>query len=435
MNAEIRHIRTAAEQGLLDAFAAHRETLPSIAGERADAFRMFEEAGLPHRRVEEWKYTDLRALMREAKPLAPKPDAAALAAAKGAGKLAGVKARRLVIVNGTFVPKLSDVAKLEPGLTIMSLADALGSGPVPELGRTVATKDVAVALNTAFMTDGVVIRVADGAVIERPIQLVFAYSGGAAAVFTRSLVTVGAGARLTLIETHEGPDGVDYQINNAIEVTVGDKAHVDRIKVGRDGGKALHLASLMARVGAEARFHDFAFTTGSAVTRNQLFVQLDGAGTHCGVRGATLLRGRQHVDTTMVIDHAAEGCESREVFKTVLDDESRGVFQGKIIVRPGAQKTDGKMASHALLLSENAEADHKPELEIFADDVQCGHGATAGALDQDLLFYLKTRGVPPKEAEALLIQSFVGEAIEGIEHEALREALSGLAEEWLQARV
>lgn len=434
MNAEIRHIRTAAEQGLLDAFAAHRETLPSIAGERADAFRMFEEAGLPHRRIEEWKYTDLRALMREAKPLAPKPDAAALAAARGLGKLAGVKARRLVIVNGTFVPKLSDVAKMEPGLTIMSLADALGSGPVPELGRTVPTKDVAVALNTAFMTDGVVIRVADGAVIERPIQLVFAYSGNAAAVFTRSLATIGAGARLTLIETHEGPERVDYQVNNALELLVGDNAHVDHIKIGREGGNALHLASLMARVGAEARFHDFAFTIGSAVTRNQLFVQLAGAGTLCGVRGATLLRGRQHVDTTMVIDHAAEGCESREVFKTVLDDASRGVFQGKIIVRPGAQKTDGKMASHALLLSESAEADHKPELEIFADDVQCGHGATAGALDEDLLFYLKARGIPPKQAEALLIQSFVGEAIEAIEHEDLREALAGLAEEWLKAR-
>lgn len=434
MNAEIRHIRSAAEQALLDAFAARRETLPSLAAERADALRMFEQAGLPHRRVEEWKYTDLRSLMREAKPLAGRPDAAALAAAKAVGKLPGVQARRLAIVNGTFVPKLSDVARLEPGLTIMSLADALASGTVPELGHTVPTTDVAVALNTAFMTDGVVIRVAAGAAIERPIQLVFSYAGEAGAVFTRSLVTVGDGAALTLIETHQGPPAVDYQVNHALELVVGDQARVDHVKIGREGEAALHIGSLMARVGKQARLHEFAFTTGSAVTRNQLFVQLAGADTLCGVRGATLVRGRQHIDTTMVIDHAAVGCESREVFKTVLDEESRGVFQGKIIVRPGAQKTDGKMASHALLLSESAEADHKPELEIFADDVQCGHGATAGALDEDLLFYLKARGIPPKQAEALLIQSFVGEAIESVEHEALRDALVGMVEAWLQAR-
>jgi Fe-S cluster assembly protein SufD len=136
----------------------------------------------------------------------------------------------------------------------------------------------------------------------------------------------------------------------------------------------------------------------------------------------------------MVVDHAVVGCESRELFKHVLDDESRAVFQGKIIVRPGAQKTDGKMASHALLLSENAEADNKPELEIFADDVQCGHGATAGALDEDLLFYLRARGIPPKEAEALLIQSFVGEAIEMVDHEGVREALLAQTAAWLQAR-
>ena len=157
--------------------------------------------------------------------------------------------------------------------------------------------------------------------------------------------------------------------------------------------------------------------------RNQLFVRFDGEGTIAGIRGASLLRGRQHADTTLVADHAAGDCTSREVFKSVLDDEGRGVFQGKIIVRPHAQKTDAKMATHALLLSETAEADNKPELEIFADDVQCGHGATSGDLDEDLLFYLKARGIPAKEAEALLIQAFVGEAVEGIEHAGLRDAL------------
>lgn len=445
MNAEVRHIRTAAEQTLLDAFASHKDTFTGAAGERADAFRMFEEAGLPHRRVEEWKYTDLRALMREAKPLAALPDKATIAATKSstasAGVLSGIAARRLVLLNGSFVAELSDTADLEPGLTITPLTQALAAGGnaiagglLAGLGRTVETKDIAVALNTAFMTDGVVIGVADGAEIDRPILLVHCFAGAAAATFTRSLVTVGADARLTLLETFEGPAGVDYQSNTGLEIVVGDRAHVDHLTVGREGDKALHLGTTMIRVGAEARVHDFAFTTGSAVTRNQVFLRLAGEGATIGVRGVNLLNGRQHVDTTMVVDHAAVGCEGRQLFKHVLDGESRAVFQGKIIVQPGAQKTDGKMMTQGLLLSEAAEMDAKPELEIFADDVVCGHGATAGALDEDLLFYLRARGIPLKEAEALLIQSFVGEAIEMIEHEGLREALMRSATNWLAAR-
>lgn len=436
MNAEIRQMRTAAEQTLLQAFATHKDRLSGAAGERADAFRMFEEAGLPHRRLEEWKYTDLRTLVREAKPLAPPPDARALTAAKEVEALRSVDARRLVLVNGSFVPELSDLQGLEPGLSVTSLGDALsqGAAEIAELGRTVQTKDVAVALNTAFMTDGVVIRVADGASLARPIAVIHVFAGDAAAVFTRSLVIVGAHARLTLLEAFVGPDSVDYQVNSALELLVGDKAQVERVALAQEGDKALHLHSTMARVGAKARLHDFAFTAGSAVTRNQLFLHLAGEGTEAALRGANLLKGRQHVDTTLVVDHAAVGCQSRELFKHVLEEESRAVFQGKIIVRPGAQKTDGKMMSHALLLSETAEADNKPELEIFADDVVCGHGATAGSLDEELLFYLQARGIPTKEAEALLIQAFVGEAIEAIEHEVMREVLLTQTTDWLRAR-
>ena len=170
------------------------------------------------------------------------------------------------------------------------------------------------------------------------------------------------------------------------------------------------------------------------MVRNQLFVRFDGVGILANIRGASLLNGSQHADTTLVADHAAVGCQSRQVFKAVLDGKSRSVFQGKIIVRPAAQKTDARMATHALLLSEAAEADNKPELEIFADDVQCGHGATAGDLDEDLLFYLRARGIPMKEAEALLIRAFVGDAIEGIEHAGLREALMDEVAGWLNLR-
>jgi Fe-S cluster assembly protein SufD len=236
-----------------------------------------------------------------------------------------------------------------------------------------------------------------------------------------------------LVESHGGT-GVAYQVNTALELAIGDGAHVDHVKITRETDTALHVSSLMAAVGAHARFNAFTFTTGGAVVRNQLFIRFDGEGTIAGIRGANLLNGLQHVDTTLVAEHVARGCQSREVFKSVLDDESRSVFQGKIIVRPQAQKTDAKMATHALLLSEAAEADNKPELEIFADDVQCGHGATAGALDETLLFYLRARGIPKKEAEALLIQAFVGEAVEGIEHAGLREALMDEVAGWLNLR-
>jgi Fe-S cluster assembly protein SufD len=439
--ADVKVIKTAAETALAQAYSAARDRLPgddAVAAQREAAFALFAKDGLPHRRIEEWKYTDLRALMREAKPLASPPDADAKARAKTAAAFLGdVETRRLVFADGAFVPELSDLTALEPGLAIGSLADALTEGDaavLAHLGRLAPKGDLAVALNTAFMGDGAVIRVAPGATIERPLHLCFVSSQKPAATFVRSLMTVAPGARAMLIESHEGPSGSDYQVNAALELVVGDGAHVDHVKIIADGAEALHVSTLAAAVGARARFNAFTFTMGGAVVRNQIFLNFDGEDTVAGIRGATLIRDRQHADTTLVANHIAHGCQSREVFKTVLDDEAHGVFQGRIIVRRGAQKTDAKMMTQALLLSDRAEADNKPELEIFADDVQCGHGATSGALDQELKFYLMARGIPAAEAEALLIQAFLGEAIEGIEHAGLREALTDCASGWLKAR-
>jgi Fe-S cluster assembly protein SufD len=441
MTAEITPMRTAAETGLAEAFAALRGKLAAgpVRERREAAFRRFEAKGLPHRRIEEWKYTDLRALMRDAKPLAGPPDAAAKARAAGrANMFAAVAPRRILFVDGAFTPELSDLAGLEPGLKIASLAQALGRGDeiVSRLGDAgPAEGDVAYALNTALMGDGAIIDVAPGARIARPLHLVFAYgSPHAAAVFLRSLVIVGADAGLTLIESHEGEDGVDYQTSAALDLAVGEGARLDRIKVMADGTDALHVSTLNATIGAKADFSDLTFALGGKIVRNQLFVQCAGAGSRLGINGASLLRGRQHVDTSLLLDHAAGHCRSRELFKAVLDEASRGVFQGKIIVRPGAQKTDARMMTRALLLSEDAEADNKPELEIFADDVQCGHGATSGALDDNLKFYLMARGIPEKEAEALLIQSFIGEAIETVAHEGIRDVLMQATLQWLGAR-
>lgn len=439
MNAEVRVLKSPVETALAEAFTSAKRRLPGsgeVARLRESAFHRFEAKGLPNRRVEEWKYTDLRAAMREAKPIAGPPDAASRQRTKDAGALlAGVERRRLVFMDGVFVPEASDLNGLEAGLSIRSLAEALVSGDAltARIGKVVPSDDPALALNTAFMSDGALVHVAAGHKISRPLHLVFVSSTSNASAFPRSLVVIENDAALTVIESHEG-SADDFQVNTALELVIGDRAEVDHVKIVTGEATALHVSSLMVSIGADARYNDFAFTTGGALVRNQLFIRCDGERSTLNLRGASLLKGRQHADTTLVLDHTVGGCTSREVYKSVLDDEARGVFQGKIIVRPHAQKTDAKMMTRALLLSEGAEANAKPELEIFADDVQCGHGATAGALDEDLLFYLRARGIPAKEAEALMIQAFIGEAIEEIAHEGVREAVMGAAIEWLQAR-
>jgi Fe-S cluster assembly protein SufD len=435
MTAEVLPIKTAAETALVEAFASEKSRLPGgreVVARREAAFRRFEAGGLPNRRIEEWKYTDLRALMRDVKPLARPPGGAPQSLAE---ILPGIDAHRIAIVNGAYVPAWSDDRTADPGVTLTELFTWLGDNPSALRDQAAEQQDIALALNAAFMTGGVVLQVKKGARVAKPIHLAYMFSADApAAMYPRTIVFVEPGAQVTLIETFDGPAGLDYQVNAALALVVGDGAKVERIKIGREGAAALHISTVMATIGAKANYREFTFTTGGAVTRNQLFLRCAGDASNVRIGGASLIRDRQHVDSTLVIDHAARGCESREMFKSVLDGESRAVFQGKIIVRPDAQKTDGKMMTRALLLSDKAEADNKPELEIFADDVQCGHGATAGRLDENLLFYLKARGIPAKEAEALLIQAFVGEAIDGIEHEGLREILMGRVVAWLEAR-
>jgi len=436
MNVELRNTKTAAEQGLSDAFAAARSTLPgkgALAGLREAAFNRFAATGLPHRRIEEWKFTDLRALMREAKPLAgpagvkPKGDIAPI--------LSGVEAQHVAIVNGRYEPSWSDLKGGDAGVTIEGVFEFLAESPDYRLGQVPGSDDPAHWLNTAFMSGGVALRVRRGVAAARPIHIAHVFSGSAgAAMYPRVVVIVEPGAQATLIESFSGPEGVDYQVISALELVIGDHARLDRIQIGCDGGAALRVSSLGATVGAKAGYRDFTFTLGGAVVRNQSFVRFAGEGTEAALGGASLLKGRQHVDNTLVINHAAGGCVSRERFKSVLDGESHGIFQGKIIVEPHAQKTDAKMMTRALLLSDAAEADNKPELEIFADDVICGHGATTSAPDAALKFYLMSRGIPAAEAEALLIQAFIDEAIEEVAHEGVRKALMFAALKWLGSR-
>jgi Fe-S cluster assembly protein SufD len=410
-----------------------------VADKRQQAWEAYERVGLPHRRIEDWKYTDLRVLMREVLPLAAAPDAAALARAAEALKLHVIDGvRRLVLVDGVFAAKLSDFADPEQGLGIRTLREVLESGDATLQAQLFepAISNPMVALNSAMMTDGLVIEVADGAALERPLHIVHIASGASpAAMFTRSLLKVGKAARATLVESFVAADGARiYQAHDSLVVSIGDGAGVDHVRLIEDGREAFNISSSVVTLGARAHFNTFGMTSGSGVSRYQAVITVAGEGSRVETNGVNLLNGRQHADTTLLLDHAVPNCTSREVFRSVLDERGHSVFQGRIIVRPGAQKTDAKMMTRALLLSDEAEADNKPELEIFADDVTCGHGATTGALDESLLFYLRARGLSEKEAQALLIQAFVGEAIESIADDNLRELAIAAAFRWLAAR-
>lgn len=432
--ADVATLKTPAETALADLFARSKSLLPGDARSREDAFHRFAEKGLPHRRVEEWKYTDLRAVMREVAPLAAEPSQATIADALSVESVfAAAQAKTLAFVDG----HLARADAMPDGVTAVPLARALAEGHplLAELGKVAAARDnAAYALNAAFMTDGVVLHVTNP--VETPVALRFVTAGGeAVSTATRVLVVVEEGASLTLLETHESRHGVAHQPNGVVEFVVRDRARVEHVRLNANGDSTLALSTITAHLGEAVAFGTRNVTAGALVSRHQVFMTFAGNDATGAIRGATMLSGAQHADTTLVVEHIGTGCESRELFKTAIDGRATGVFQGKIVVAPGAQKTDGKMMSASVLLSEEGTMNNKPELEIFADDVQCAHGATCGQLDDDLLFYLMARGLPRPEAEALLIESFLGEAVEeGLGNEAAGEALMGVVEAWLKAR-
>jgi Fe-S cluster assembly protein SufD len=434
--------KTKAEQALTEAFATSASKLPggaAVQSARADAIGAFSALGLPHRRIEEWKYTDLRVNLKDVVPPAI-DDATAVSiddVRAALGALASVDAITIVFVNGRHRIDLSS-AEVVAGLDVQPLAGALRSVPdkVAEgLTRTTGpASDATIALNTAFMTDGAIVRIGNSVTLDQPLMVVFITAGPRAQLTSvRNVISAGEAATATLIEAHVAMKGAASggQTNALSEVTVGKGAALTHIKIAAAGNAAVHLANWNVTLGADANYRGFQYTSGQALARNQIQAVYAGQGGKLDLSGAYLVRGNEHVDTTLVVDHAVPHCESRELFKGVLDDRGRGIFQGKIIVRPDAQKTDGKQMAQALMLSPDAEFDSKPELEIYADDVVCGHGTTSTELDENLLFYCKSRGIPDNEARALLIESFIGEALEKVAHDELRAALTEYALEWL----
>jgi Fe-S cluster assembly protein SufD len=383
------------------------------------AYSRFAAAGVPNRRVESWHYTDLTRALGQLAPFAPQPTSARIAEVKTLiANQPRLGATRLVLVDGRFAPELSDPAP--KGAT-------LGGAPTLGLGER---EDAMLAFAGAFAEGGFSVEVQGGADIGRVEILHVLRPGASAASHVRFHFP--PEARGAIVERTFGATPTS-QRHRLTTIEVGAGAKVDHAAVVEDD-PAVEIESLRAALGQGAAFSSFGLVTGGALVRRQMFVRHDEPDASIALSGLSLIDGQRHADTTLEVTHAAPRGTSREFFRHIVADEGTGVYQGKVIVAPHAQKTDGGMKSQALLLSPTAQMNNKPELEIFADDVVCGHGATVGALDPEHVFYFQSRGIPRKEAEAMLLEAFGAEAIERVADEGLAETLKERLRLWLQGR-
>lgn len=436
-------LKTAPEPELW--FARHfEEVLPRLPGARFDWVREMREAafarypGLPTRRVEAWKYTDLSRLghidmapaeLADVPPITELPPG-----------IAAVEGHLAVFVNGHVNAGLSQLDRLPPGAWVAGVADMLEREPEwmrQRLGTIPALDDHPMAaLNTAFLDGGAVVRLREGVLLDEPLHLVFigATAGEALAFHPRNLIVIEPGAVATVVESHVGTGGQPYLSNGAAEITVGSGAILRHCKLQNESAAAFHLAATGIRLEDGATYDGFVLHLGGRLARHEVLATLEGGRIEFRLDGAYLGAGEAHHDITTVIDHVQPGSRSRQTFKGVLDDHARGVFQGRLVVRPGAQKTDAHQLSRAVLLSPAAEMDGKPELEIYADDVKCGHGASIGELDRAQLFYLESRGLDETTARRLLVEGFIGEVIDAISDPLVRPALAARVRGWLDER-
>ena len=396
--------------------------LPAL---RRRAFDRFTALGFPTTRDEDWHFTSVRPIAeRTFKAIAPAPTALTLADL--AAHLIDPDWHRLVFVNGRFEPGLSHFTGLPADVEVSTLSEALRETPawVTEHLGSLAAFDAAAftALNTAFVQDGVVVRVPADEQVDVPLQILHVTDAQAAgaAIHPRLLVVAERGSRVTLIEQFLGVGAGACLVNAVAEIAVADGARVDHYKLQREGSETFHVGTVQATQGRDAIFHSFSFAEGGALSRTNIYTRLAGVNGEARLNGLYVLDGDQHADHQTFVQHIAEACASRELYKGILDGTAHGVFNGKVYVDPEAQKTDGKQTNKALLLSEQARVDTKPQLEIFADDVKCTHGATVGRLDALPLFYLKSRGISSENAKALLTYAFAAEVLETIEIDALR---------------
>ena len=391
---------------------------------RDRAANAFRASGFPTRRVEAWKYTDLGVVSGASfgEPLTRVDDALTLVPSANP---------RAVFVDGRYRPDLSTLDGL--AIEVQSLASAL-PGLEGWLGAlaTVEQHPLA-ALNGMLFEDGLVLDVPAGidAGVMEMVQ-VATESERAPAYHPRHLVRLGAGANLTLIESAIGPEGARYLHNPVFEIEVAEGARMSHGRLQQEGHEGVFLSTVYARVAAKGTYDNFTLNAGAKLARNEIHVALNGPKAEAHMNGVQMIGDGQHADTTTDLDHAAPDCSSRQTYKTVLAGRSRGVFQGKIHVHRIAQKTDGYQMNQALLLSPEAEMDSKPQLEIYADDVKCSHGATVGELNADHLFFLRSRGIPEAQAKAILVEAFLTEAVEAVAEEPIRDALMRAVSGWWQ---
>jgi Fe-S cluster assembly protein SufD len=384
----------------------------------------FSELGFPTVRQEEWRFTNVAPIADTPFRLADKaPTNAAECVARVAIPDA---AARVVILNGRFAPELSETTKLPAGTVVGSLAQVIASGApeVAHLGQLAWDNAPFVALNTAFLDDGAFVLIPPRTVIEGAIHIVV-LNGGAGKMMAhpRTLIIAGSASEAKIAQTFLGAPGEAHFTNAVTEVTVGDGAVLDLYTDQRETDLAYHIASVHAQIERAATFRTRTITLGGKLLRNDVTAVLAGDGAHSTLDGCYLVDGERLVDNHTTIDHAAPNCTSHELYKGILDGRARGVFNGRIIVRLDAQKTDSKQTNRALLLSDDAQVNSNPQLEIFADDVKCTHGAAIGQLDDEALFYLQARGLTPRDARDLLIHAYAGEVLEGIAIEHLKNQL------------
>ena len=425
---------TSASRAMLDRYEAVRETLPGqqigwLADLREAAVQSFGKTGLPTPKVEEWKYTNLRALDGFDFSETPGDAGAAvdLPEAIGTGP-------RLVFVDGVFRDDLSQLRDFD-GLRFTPLADRLESGAdliQPRLGDLGQDQPL-LALNGAFLEDGYVVEVAEKAEIAAPLEIVFADTGGDIPTVRqpRNMIIAGAGSRVQIIETHLGAAPSQQFFNGATMVTVAEGATVEHRRVQRQGAGGVHVNTVRARIDNGGIYDSFVLQQGAAVARDEVQVGLTAGGAVARLNGVYLGDGSQVLDNTTVVRHATRNSTSEQLYKGALTGSARAVFQGNIRVDAGADGTDGRMTNKTLLLSDKAEIDTKPQLEILADDVKCSHGATAGELDDDALFYLRARGIPEAQARSMLVEAFLGEVIDGVEEEPIEPLLRDAVGNWL----
>ncbi len=420
MNMQTTNRQTPAETTLVETFTAKFSELPgdgNVVAARDVLFDDLKTGGLPTRRIEAWHYTDLKTLLRAIPEDAPAPMIEKRAALVAGAPIA-------YVMQGKAID-----AQIE-GFTVASYAESLSDGTAAATLVAASNDDAIGRINGSFVRDGLSVVVPEDSIVVNPLELQVIH--GAGQIHSRFPVRFGKGSKATVIERHLSVTSDAALVSSVSEIEVQDGAEATYIVLQQQGASDTHLGQLRITMGADAKLRLFVVNAGGKLVRQELRIDVQGENSDLSIRGVNLLGGETHTDVTMVLGHNVPNTSSTEVFRNVVFDRARGIFQGMIRVAPDAQKTDAKMACNTLLMSDDGEFSAKPELEIFADDVQCGHGATVADISDNHLYYLMARGVPRAKARAMLVNAFVDEIVEELEDENLVAALEDIIADWLE---